>query len=176
MSLQTPTDRWDEYYTPAYIVEILVPYIKQKKYKTIWCPCDKESSEYVKVFIKEWFEVIYSHIDEWKDFLLYEPIKEYDIIITNPPFSIKNKIFDRCVELDKPFCLLMSATSIQSASFVKILSKIKEFNVMMFDKRISYNWDRPPFPSWYYSNWLFEKNEFYIYQEDPKIMFKKREK
>ena len=62
----------------------------------------------------------------------------------------------------------MSATSIQSASFVKILSKIKEFNVMMFDKRISYNWDRPPFPSWYYSNWLFEKNEFYIYQEDPK--------
>jgi type I restriction-modification system DNA methylase subunit len=50
-----------------------------------------------------------------------------DLIITNPPFSIKNKIFERCIELNKPFCLLMSATSIQSASFVKVISKEKNF-------------------------------------------------
>lgn len=173
MSLQTVTKQGDEYYTPKYIVEILIPFIENKGYKTIWCPCDKKWSEYVKVFKTEGFNVIFSHIDYNEDFLNFSPPSEsYDIIITNPPFSIKNKIFERCVELDKPFCLLMSATSIQSASFVKILSKTEDFNVMMFYKRISYNGDRPPFPSWYYASKLFDRNEFYIYKEDPKKLFK----
>ena len=35
----------DEYYTPDYVVEILVPYLKNKNIKKIWCPCDKETSE-----------------------------------------------------------------------------------------------------------------------------------
>lgn len=93
--------------------------------------------------------------EEGKDFLNFEPLEQYDAIVTNPPFSIKNKIFERCIKLDKPFCLLMSATSIQSASFIEILSKAKEFNVMMFNRRISYNGDRPAFPSWYYSGGFF---------------------
>jgi hypothetical protein len=172
MSLQTVTEQGDEYYTPKYIVEILVPFMKNKGFKTIWCPCDKEWSEYVKVFKLEGFNVIHSHIDNGQDFLNYEPIEQYDVIITNPPFSIKNKIFERCIELNKPFCLLMSATSIQSASFVKIISKAKDFNIMMFDKRISYSGDRPPFPSWYYASGLFDKTEFYIYKQDPKLLFK----
>ena len=172
MSLQTVTEQGDEYYTPKYIAEILIPYIKNKEFKTIWCPCDKEWSEYVKTFQEHGLNVLYSHIDNGQDFLEYKPTEHYDAIITNPPFSIKNKIFQRCIELNKPFCLLMSATSIQSASFVQILSKIKGFNVMMFDKRISYSGDRPPFPSWYYSSGIFERNEFYIYNEDPKKLFK----
>ena len=175
MNLQTVTEQGDEYYTPEYIVEILLPFIKQKGFKTIWCPCDKEWSEYVKVFQREGFNVIYTHIDNGQDFLEFEPTEQYDAIITNPPFSIKNKIFERCIELDKPFCLLMSATSIQSASFVKVISEAKDFNIMMFDKRISYSGDRPPFPSWYYSSGLFEKTEFYIYKQDPKKLFKEWE-
>jgi hypothetical protein len=176
MSLQKVTERGDEYYTPEYIVEILLPFIKNKGFKTIWCPCDKESSEYVKVFKRDGFNVIHSHIDNGNDFLNYEPTEQYDIIITNPPFSIKNKIFERCIILNKPFCLLMSATSNQSASFVKVISRAKYFNLMIFDKRISYSGDRPPFPSWYYSSGLFDKTEFYIYQKDPKILFKEWEK
>lgn len=172
MSLQTVTEQGDEYYTPKYIAEILITYIKNKGFKTIWCPCDKEWSEYVETFQEHGLNVLYSHIDNVQDFLEYEPTEQYDAIVTNPPFSIKNKVFERCIELDKPFCLLMSATSIQSASFVQILSKIKDFYTMMFDKRISYNGDRPPFPSWYYSSGIFEKNEFYIYKEDPKKLFK----
>jgi hypothetical protein len=171
MSIKKVTEQGDEYYTPKYIVEILIPFIKNKGYKNIWCPCDKDWSEYVLTFRNEGFNVIHSHIDEGKDFLSYEPEEEYDIIITNPPFSIKNTIFKRCIDLNKPFCLLMSATSIQSASFVKVISKIDNFNVMIFDKRISYNGDRPPFPSWYFSSNLFDKNEFYIYKEDPKKLF-----
>jgi hypothetical protein len=165
MSLQKVSKQGDEYYTPKYVVEILIPFLKNKNYKTIWCPCDKEFSNYVKVFNDQGFNVIYSHIDNGNDFLNFQPIEEYDIIITNPPFSIKNKIFERCINLKKPFCLLMSATSIQSASFINVISNIKNFNVMMFDKRISYNGDRPPFPSWYFASDLFDKIEFYIFKK-----------
>ena len=162
----------DEYYTPKYVVEILLPYIDKTKIKTIWCPCDKEYSEYVKVFENNGFKVIYSHIDNGQDFLKYEPEEPYDAIITNPPFSIKNKIFDRCIKLGKPFALLLSATCIQSASLVQIMSKCNDLNFIMFDKRISYSGDRPPFPSWYFTNGLLDGNKFYIYKQDPKDLFK----
>lgn len=161
----------DEYYTPKYVVEILLNYIDKTKIKTIWCPCDKDSSEYVKVFKDNGFKVICSHIDDGKDFLNYEPLEPYDAIITNPPFSIKNQILDRCIQLNKPFGLLLSATCIQSASLMQIISKCENFNYIMFDKRISYTGDRPPFPSWYFTNNLINGNKFYIYKDDPKLMY-----
>ena len=162
----------DEYYTPKYVVEILLPYLKETNIKTIWCPCDKETSEYVKVFEDNGFNVIASHIDDGKDFLIYEPDEDYDAIITNPPFSIKNQVMERCIKLGKPFALLLSATCIQSASLMQIMSKCDSFNYVMFDNRISYSGDRPPFPSWYFTNKLLNGNKFYIYKQDPKDMFK----
>jgi len=164
----------DEYYTPKYVVEILLPYLRlNNNIKTIWCPCDKEESEFVKVLIDNGYKVIFSHIDNGQDFLTYEPKEQYDAIITNPPFSIKNEIVKRCIELGKIWVLLLSATCIQSASLVKILSKAKNFQYIIFDKRISYSGDRPPFPSWYFTSNLLTKNEFYIYKEDPRLLYNK---
>jgi hypothetical protein len=161
----------DEYYTPKYIVEILLPYIKAKGYKNIWCPFDKEWSEYVKVFKDEGFNVFHTHIDYGEDFfkVLHPP---HDIIISNPPFSLKHEIFEKLINMKVPFAILMSATSIQSAKLMKILSKAENLKFIMFDKRISYDGDRPPFPSWYFTNLLLNKNEFYIYKEDPKKLYK----
>jgi hypothetical protein len=153
----------DEYYTPDYVVEILLPYLKKSNYKTIWCPFDKDWSEYVKVFEREGFNVIHSHIDNGQDFLEYTPEEDYDIIISNPPFSIKQQVFEKLVALQKPFAILMSATSVQGASFVQLLSLADDMKFILFDKRISYSGDRPPFPSWYFTSGLLEKNEFYIY-------------
>lgn len=156
----------DEYYTPAYVVEILLPYLQD--IKTIWCPCDKEESEFVKVLSNSGYNVIYSHIENGKDFLEYEPQEDYDAIITNPPFSIKNKVIQRCIDLNKPFALLLSATCIQSASLIQIISKCENFNFIMFDKRISYTGERPSFPSWYFTNNLLNENKFYIFEQDPR--------
>lgn len=174
MSLKTVSSVGDEYYTPDYVVEILIPYLKRKEnIKTIWCPADKEHSEYVKVLKAHGYKVICSHIDEGKDLLTYSPSEPYDAIITNPPFSIKNKVFDKIIDLGKPFAILMSATSIQSASFIQTLSKCPDMKFIIFDKRISYSGDRPPFPSWYYTYGILDKNEFYIYNEDPKELYEK---
>lgn len=173
MSLQTVTARGDEYYTPDYVVEVIVPYLKKNEnIKTIWSPFDMEHSEYVKVLRENGFNVVHTHLDTGQDYLTYEPDFEFDAIVSNPPFSIKNEVFEKTIKYGKPWALLMSATSVQSASFVNVLSKESQLNNIMFDKRISYNGDRPPFPSWYFTGKLLDRTEFYIYKEDPKKLYR----
>lgn len=46
-SEQIKTSKTDEYYTPTYAVNVILPYIS--KFKHIWCPFDTEDSEFVKV-------------------------------------------------------------------------------------------------------------------------------
>ena len=165
----------DEYYTPKYVVEILLPYLKETDIKTIWCPCDKETSEYVIVLKEHGYNVIATHIDNGENILTYTPKEPFDAVITNPPFSIKNEIINKLNNLGKPFALLLSATCVQSASLIKLISETKRFYFVMFDKRISYDGDRPPFPSWYFTGNFLNKNEFYIYKEKPIKLFKEWE-
>ena len=65
----------DEVYTPAYAVRPLIKYVKIfEKLNghpiTIWCPFDKETSQYVQEFEKAGLKVIYSHIDNGGKFFL----------------------------------------------------------------------------------------------------------
>ena len=164
----------DEYYTPDYVVKAILPYIKKdRSIKKVWCPFDKEYSEFVKILKGEGYEVVNTHIDYGQDFLTYEPDFEFDLIISNPPFSIKNEVFEKTISYGKKWALLMSATSVQSASFIKVLSKEKQLNNVMFDKRISYTGERPPFPSWFFTGGLLTKTEFYIYKDKPQDLYDK---
>lgn len=49
ISEQIKTSKSDEYYTPAYAVQVILPFLKDRGFKHIWCPFDKELSE-VKEF------------------------------------------------------------------------------------------------------------------------------
>lgn len=60
----------DENYTPKYGVLPILKYIPKEF--IVWCPFDKEDSEYVKMISKT-NKVIYSHIDNGEDFLKFEP-------------------------------------------------------------------------------------------------------
>ena len=108
----------DECYTPEYWVKPIIKYIEQlknirypySKVLTIWCPFDKEESNFVILLKEAWFKVIFSHIDNWEDFYNYQPKENYDIMISNPPFTNKRKIFERAIELWKPFAFLMTLT------------------------------------------------------------------
>jgi hypothetical protein len=96
-SNRTPSG--DEVMTPYYAVEPLLKYIS--KNKTVWCPCDDEWSAFYNTFIENGYKVIRSSIFEGKDFFTYEPNQPYDIIVTNPPFSKKDKCiisFDKLVK------------------------------------------------------------------------------
>lgn len=132
--LTAKTDRAsDEVYTPSYAVRPLLKYINPNS--VIWCPFDDENSEYVKIFREEGYRVIASHIDEGKNFFEYEPEELYDVIISNPPFSIKDEILARLYELDKPYALLLPIPSLQGQ---KRFPYMKNCEALIFDKRINF--------------------------------------
>jgi tRNA1(Val) A37 N6-methylase TrmN6 len=64
---------------------MLLPYIK---YNNVWECAGTEKSEIYKVLTNNGFNVITSHVKDNKSFFDYEP-DNYDIIITNPPYSLK---------------------------------------------------------------------------------------
>lgn len=173
----------DECYTPKYWVEPIIKYIPKistfvwmyvnptARLTIVRCPFDTKDSEFVKMISNAWYEVISSHITERKDFYEYEP-EEWDIMISNPPFTNKRKIFERALSFWKPFALLMSNTWLNDSA-PKQLFKDKDLQLLMFDKRIEYNNNKKiTFSSSYYCwNLLpkqiimeyIDKNEFSNY-------------
>ena len=137
----------DECYTPKYGVVPILKYIP--KDTVVWCPFDTEESEFVKEITKT-NKVIFSHISKGQDFYNYEPNEKWDIIISNPPFTAKRKIFERALSFNKPFALIMSNTWLNDSA-PKQLFLEKELQLLMFDKRIKYNDDNKiTFSSSYY--------------------------
>lgn len=70
------------------------------------------------------------------DFFDYEP-DNYDVIVSNPPFSIKDKILERLYELDKPFAVLLPMNSLQGKSRYQFFQK--GIQLLSFDQRIGYH-------------------------------------
>jgi hypothetical protein len=126
----------DEQMSPSYLVTPLLKYIP-KNWK-IWCPFDKEYSEFVKVFLKNGYKIIFSHIDYGQDFYNYEPQEKYDCIISNPPFTNKKKIFERTLNFNKPFLLLAPCTWFNDSALSKLFGDGNEMQVMFFDKRVKF--------------------------------------
>lgn len=123
----------DEVYTPEYAVQPLLKYLKDNS--TIWCPFDKEDSAYVQIFRAAGHRVIATHIDNGQNFFTYEPDEHYDIIISNPPFSIKDDILKRLSELRKPFAILLPLPALQGQ---KRFPYLKYAQALIFDKRINF--------------------------------------
>jgi len=121
----------DECYTPAEGVMPILEYIP--KGKIVWCPFDTEKSNFVKLIDN----CIFSHIDNGQDFYTYEP-PNWDMLISNPPYTNKRKIFERALSFGKPFAMLMSNTWLNDAA-PKQLFYEKDLQLLMFDKRIKYS-------------------------------------
>ena len=127
----------DEYYTLDYGVKPILKYIPNDW--TVWCPFDTEESEFVKQIRKNGNKVIHSHIMYGQDFYKYEPEEEWDCIISNPPFTNKRLIFERCLDLGKPFALIMTTTWLNESAPTKIfLERNRQIQILMFDKRMKF--------------------------------------
>ena len=123
----------DECYTPDYGVKPILKYIP--KDSVVWCPFDTNESEFVKQ-IEQQNEVIYSHINTGRNFFEYEPY-EWDVIVSNPPFTDKRKFFERALSFDKPFALIMTNTWLNDSAPMRLF-KDKDLQLLMFDKRMKF--------------------------------------
>lgn len=125
----------DECLTPAYGVTPILKYIPQNA--IVWCPFDTEESQFV-IQISQQNPVINTHISLGQDFLIYNPDFDWDVIVSNPPFTNKRKFFDKALSFNKPFALIMSNTWLNDSA-PKQLFKDKDLQLLMFDKRMKFN-------------------------------------
>jgi len=107
--------KFDDFNTPIKVWKDIEKYIP--KDKKIWCPFYNDGKHTLK-------ELGFDIIHEDKDFFNYEP-NNYDIIIDNPPFSIKRQILERLLMLDKPFILIMPVSTICYKYFKQYKDKIQ---------------------------------------------------
>lgn len=128
----------DEQYTPKYGVRILLQHIQHLKDKIIWCPFDREDSEFVKVLNENGFKVVWSHKDYGQDFLTYEPEK-WDVLISNPPYKNKRVYWERALSFKKPFALLLPL-NILSDNMINttMREREREFQLLIPSRRMRF--------------------------------------
>jgi hypothetical protein len=142
----------DNYYTPEYAIIPLLKYINKLKYADIWECCDPGNSKITKVLKENGFGVVSTDIQTGYNFFKYEP-KDYDIIITNPPYSLKTAFLKRCYELGKPFALLLPLTALEGIERSKLYRKYG-IELLIFDKRIEFMNNKGKNGCWFNTSWF----------------------
>ena len=152
----------DEFYTPEYAIDPILEFIKPQS--TIWCPFDTDESLFVKVFKKNNFNVINSHIVDKVDFFNCE-IPTCDYIISNPPYSLKYEVFSKLFEIGIPFAMLVGVVGLFESQKRFNLFNSNEFEILYMNKRVSYfkSYEEkkaslnPPFSSVYITHKMLPK-------------------
>lgn len=118
MSLKKPKLQQPKYYTtrddfrtPYYATEILIPYIPKCSF--VW-ECASGEGHITRVLLNHGFRVFESDIlhhenkiDFIKETVDFE-IKDF-VIITNPPYSLKKEFIYKALDYNVPFAFLISA-------------------------------------------------------------------
>lgn len=118
--------KYDDFMTPSYVWDWIVDYIP--KDKIIW-ECfygDGNSGKYLSSL---GFNVIHEDIDFFKH-------NHGDICISNPPFSIKPRVFLRLKELQKPFIMLCPISTITTKYFYNLFAN--DIQIILPPKRIQF--------------------------------------
>jgi len=106
----------DLFMTPNYATELLVPFLDEllpmnpAKEFVVW-ECAAGQKKMANVLESKGYKTVATDLsyDESFNFLKDEPIFDFNVVVTNPPFSLKKKFYDKCVEIGKPFALLIPA-------------------------------------------------------------------
>lgn len=128
------TTEGDNLFSPYYIVDPIIKYLP--KDKIIWLPFDEAWSAFNQRLTEEGYKVIRSSLAEGKDFFEYEP-DAWDIIVSNPPFSIKDRVLERLYSFNKPFAVLLPLNSLQGKTRYQYFSQ--GIQLLSFDARVSYH-------------------------------------
>ena len=144
----------DEFYTPRYAIEPILKYID--KDSVVWCPFDTEQSNFVKMLKDKGIKVINSHLEKGTDFFKCA-IPDCTHIVSNPPYSLKNEVFERLFMLKIPFAMLVGVVGLFESQKRFEMFRDNQFEIMYLNRRVSYFKDyadvkpalNPPFSSVY---------------------------
>ncbi len=127
---------YDQCQTPDYAVEPLLPYLG--RFQMIWEPAEGEGN-ITRFLTKSKRMTLGTDILTGTNFFTYS-LSDYDIIVTNPPYSIKYEWIQHCYELDKPFALLMPLETLAAWKAQKYFRE-HGISLLVPNKRI--NFKRP---------------------------------
>lgn len=159
----------NEWYTTKEDVKYFLDRANIPKNKIIWCPFDKENSNFVTVLREYGYKVLYSHIDDEKDFFNYSPAENWDIILSNPPFKNKAGILKRLLEFkNKSWGLIFGIHCFNVASFCQTLKEFEKINIILLGNRMRFTKDSenyninklsyPSFNTFWICNNIFDEN------------------
>ena len=143
----------DECYTPN---EAILPLLSELSKDKVYYDCTSGiSSNIVDCLIFNGYKCISS---KGRDFLEDELPDGIDVIITNPPYSKKDKFIERCYELKKPFALLLPVSSLQGIKRGEMFAK-NGIEILALKKRIDFTGKGSPHfgVAWFCHNILKQK-------------------
>jgi hypothetical protein len=122
----------DDYETTEDIWAYILPFLSFDK--VIYEPfyCSGRSKEILNNL--GYKDVIHEDVDFFTNHDKYE----YDVIVSNPPFSIKKKVFDKLREIDKPF-IMISPVSILTKQFFMDKYKGEDISILVPKRRMQFS-------------------------------------
>lgn len=136
----------DHVATPSWVVEQIYELIDIQSYHMCWFPFNHYDSEFKlnadKLKLK--YKATHQFDDLKNDFFKILPPKECDLMISNPPFSIQNKIIERSFELIEKgliqsFCLLLPLSTLETPTRATMYEKyMDKLSILIFKKRIRF--------------------------------------
>lgn len=183
----------DEYYTPFYLAAAFFDAMTEQLYSMamnkialneklyIWCPFDTEHSSFVaaaRKWAKErfgdtWEKVVcveFSHIALGQDFFWYEP-EHWDIAVSNPPFSLKLKIFNKLHKANKPWAMLCNIECLNYQEVGENFYNWEKANepaieLLIVDKKVSYDGHTAAFNSSFFCQHFISNHIQFIHLPD----------
>jgi len=149
MSYSKGKNRPDNFQTPITALEPIIKYIP-KEY-VIWEPACGNGN-IVNFFQSNGYTINGTDVKDGFDF--FNNQIDCDCIITNPPYSIKDKWLERVYQLNKPFMLLLPITALEGKKRQKLYSEYG-LELILMNKRINYETPSGKGSgSWFASAWF----------------------
>ena len=126
----------DGYNTPPHCFEDIIDFIPNRDKLVVYEPFilnNKYSTSKASLLSLGFKKVIGETTYDF--FEMYNKL-DYDIIISNPPFSIKQKIFKIIKEINKPFILIVPVSIITKKYFMDNFKD--DFQIIIPKKRIQF--------------------------------------
>ena len=123
----------DDFQTPPEALAPLLPYLR--KDWVIWEPA--QGKGYLTNALRALgYDVIGSDIITGQDFLVWKPDRDFDVIVTNPPYSLRYEFIKRAYEFGKPWAMLMTLTTLEGKR--QELFRRYGIELLLLDKRINF--------------------------------------
>ena len=134
----------DDYNTPQNAWEDILPYVP--KGSKLWLPFYNDGSAKALLLELGCQNVFHENVD----FFNYEP-ESWDVLVDNPPFSVKRALLKRCLAFKKPVALLMPLDTLERNYFATMV-RDQDFTLLIPKVRYKYV-KYPPFRScWFLFN------------------------